>query len=51
VTIKKLLGWAAVALIVWWIITDPTAAAAFVHKLGGFITEGAHGFATFFANL
>lgn len=48
---RKWLPWLIAALIVWWIATDPTAAAAFAHKAGAFIAEAAHGFATFFASL
>lgn len=50
-TIRKLLGWATLGLVLWWIVTDPHGAAAFTHKLGTFIAEAAHGFSTFFASL
>lgn len=50
-TMKRLLGWAALAFVVWFIIVQPTQAAHIVHNLGGFLTTVAHGLSTFFASL
>ena len=49
--LKTVLGWVAVAFIVWWIIVEPTAAAHVVHNIGAFLTSAAHGISTFFASL
>jgi hypothetical protein len=51
VNLKTVLGWVAVAFIVWWIIVEPTAAAHVVHNIGTFLTSAAHGISTFFASL
>ncbi len=49
--LKTILGWAAVAFIVWFMIERPTAAARIVHNLGTFLTSAAHGLSSFFASI
>ena len=49
--LKTVLGWLAVAFIVWWIIVEPASAAHVVHNIGTFLTSAAHGISTFFASL
>ncbi len=49
--LKTVLGWAAVAFIVWWMIEDPTGAAHVVHNIGTLLTNIAHGLSSFFASL
>jgi hypothetical protein len=51
VTLRTVLGWLAVAFIIWWIVEDPTGAAHVAHNIGTFLTEAAHGISAFFANL
>jgi hypothetical protein len=51
VSLKTVLGWAAVVFIVWWMIEDPTGAAHVVHNIGTFLTTIAHGLSNFFASL
>jgi hypothetical protein len=51
VNLKTILGWTAVAFIVWWIIQQPTAAAHVVHNIGTFLTTAAHGLSSFFASI
>jgi len=51
VSLKTVLGWLAVAFILWWIIEDPAGAAHVVHNIGTFLTSVAHGLSTFFASL
>lgn len=51
VSLRTVLGWLAVAFIVWWIIEDPTGAAHVVHNIADFLTAAAHGIASFFASL
>jgi hypothetical protein len=51
VTLRTILGWLAVAFVIWWIIEEPTAAAAVVRDIGNFLSTAAHGIATFFASL
>lgn len=49
--LKTVLGWIAVAFIVWFIIVEPTAAAHIVHNIGAFLSAAAHGFSTFVASI
>jgi hypothetical protein len=51
VNLKTVLGWLAVAFVVWWIIEDPTGAAHVVHNIATFLTSAAHGISDFFASL
>jgi hypothetical protein len=51
VNLKSILGWLAVAFIIWWIIEQPTAAAHVVHNIGTFLTSAAHGISSFFASI
>jgi len=51
VNLKTVLGWLAVAFVIWWIIEDPAGAAHVVHNIGAFLTSIAHGLSTFFASL
>lgn len=46
---KTIIGWAAVAFVVWWVIEQPTAAAHLVHNIGTFLSTTASGFSSFFA--
>ena len=49
--LKTVLGWLAVAFVLWWIITDPTGAAQVVNNIGAFLASAARGIATFFSSL
>ena len=49
--LKTVLGWVALAFVVWWIIVEPAAAAHVVHNIGAFLSSAAHGLSTFFASL
>ena len=49
--LKSILGWLAVAFIIWWIIEQPTAAAHVVHNIGTFLTSAAHGISSFFSSI
>jgi hypothetical protein len=51
VDLRTVLGWLAVAFVVWWIIEDPTRAARVVHNIGTFLTSAAHGISSFLASL
>ncbi len=50
-TLKSILGWLAVAFIVWWVIEQPTAAAHVVNNIGTFLTTVASGLSHFFASI
>jgi hypothetical protein len=51
VSLKTILGWLAVAFIVWWVIEQPTGAAHIVHNIGTFLTTVAAGLSHFFASI
>ena len=51
VNLKTILGWTAVAFLVWFVIVQPTSAAHIVHNIGTFLTTAAHGLSTFFASI
>jgi hypothetical protein len=51
VNLKTVLGWLAVAFVIWWIIEDPSGAAHVVHNIGDFLASAARGIATFFSQL
>ncbi len=49
--IKTILGWLALAFVIWWIIEEPAAAAHVVHNIGAFLTSAAHGLSNFFSSI
>jgi hypothetical protein len=51
VTFKTILGWLAVAFIVWWVIEQPSGAAHIVHNIGTFLSTAAAGLSHFFASI
>jgi hypothetical protein len=51
VNLKTILGWLALAFVIWWVIEQPTAAAHVVHNIGTFLTTAAHGISNFFASI
>ena len=51
VNLKTVIGWLALAFVLWWIIVEPASAAHVVHNIGTFLADAAHGIATFFAAL
>jgi len=51
VNLKTVLGWVALAFVIWWVIEQPAAAAHLVHNIGVFLSNAAHGLASFFASL
>jgi hypothetical protein len=51
VNLKSILGWAAAAFIVWWVMEEPTGAAHLVHNVGQFMSTGSAGISHFFTNI
>ena len=49
--IKTLLGLAAIAFVVWFVIEQPTQAAHIVSNIGAFLAKAASGFSNFVASL
>ncbi len=46
-----ILKWAALAFVVWWVVTEPTNAAHLVHNIGTFLTTAAHGLSNFVTSI
>ncbi len=51
VKLKSVLGWLAIAFIIWWIIEQPTGAAHIVHNIATFLTTVAAGLSHFFSSI
>ena len=49
--VKTIVGYLAIAFVVWWIIQQPANAAHIVHNLGTFLTTAANGVSRFFASV
>ncbi len=48
---KKYLGWAAIAFVVFFLVTNPTSAATIVHSAIHGLGTVAHGLSTFVSGL
>jgi hypothetical protein len=44
--VKKLASYALIALVIWWAVKDPTAAAHLVHSIGAAFTHAAGSLST-----
>jgi hypothetical protein len=51
VNLKTVIGWVALAFVIWWIMVEPAAAAHVVHNIGAFLSSAAHGLSTFVSSL
>jgi hypothetical protein len=51
VNLKTVIGWVALAFVIWWVIADPASAAHVVHNIGVFLSSAARGLSTFFTSL
>lgn len=51
VKLKTILGYAAIAFILFFVIKNPTGAAHIINNIGNFLTSVAHGFSDFFTAL
>ena len=51
VKLKTILGYAAIAFILFYVIKDPTGAAHIINNIGNFLSSVARGFADFFTAL
>lgn len=49
--LKSILGWLALAFVVWWIIEQPNGAAHVVTNIGDFLRSSAHGLSNLFASV
>lgn len=50
-TSPRILGWLALAFIVWWVIQEPLSAAHLVHNIGALLSAAAHGVSHFVASI
>jgi hypothetical protein len=51
VNLKKILGLLAIALLVFFVVTQPSGAAASVQNIGGILRDAAQSITTFFTQL
>ena len=51
VKLKTILGWLAVAFLLFFVIKNPTGAAHIVNDIGNFLTAVAHGLTDVFTSL
>ena len=49
--LKTILGYAAVALVLFFVIKNPAGAAHIVNNIGNFLASAARGFSAFFTSL
>jgi hypothetical protein len=49
--VKKFATYAAIALIIWWAVKDPAAAAQLVHSIGGAISHATASLSTIASSL
>jgi hypothetical protein len=49
--LKTILGWAALAFVMWFVILHTSDAAHIVSNIGDFLTLVAHGLSNFFASI
>ena len=48
---KQLLGYAAIAFVLFYVIKEPTGAAHIINNIGNFLTSVARGFSSFLSSL
>jgi hypothetical protein len=51
VKLGTIIKWAALAFVVWWVVTQPTNAAHLVHNIGTFLTNAASGLSHFVTSI
>jgi hypothetical protein len=51
VNLKTIVGYAAIAFVVWWVIQQPANAAHVVHDLGNFLTTAGNGVSHFISSI
>jgi ABC-type glucose/galactose transport system permease subunit len=51
VKLSKILTYAAIAFVIWWVVQQPTSAAHLVHNIGNLLTTAARGLSNFVASL
>jgi len=49
--VSRLVKWGVIALIVWWIVTNPAGAGLAVHHLGSLATQVAGGLTKFASSI
>lgn len=49
--LKSILGWLALAFVVWWIIEQPSGAQHVVDNIGHFLTSAVSGLSNFFTSI
>jgi hypothetical protein len=48
---KIILGWLAIAVIIWWVIEQPAAVAHLIHNIGAYLSTAAAGLSNFVSSI
>jgi ABC-type glucose/galactose transport system permease subunit len=48
---KTIIGYLAIAFVIWWVVQEPTAAGHLVHNIGSLLSQAAHGLSNFVASI
>jgi hypothetical protein len=51
VNLRKILTYALVAFVIWWVVQQPASAAHLVHDFAGLLTKLAKDFSSFVASI
>ena len=49
--LSRILTYAVIAFLIWWVVQEPTNAAHLVHNIGTFLSDAAHGLSNFVASI
>ena len=49
--VRKILTYALIAFVIWWVVQQPASAAHLVHDIAGLLTELAKEFSSFVASI
>ena len=49
--LSRILTYAVIAFLIWWVVQEPTSAAHLVHNIGVLLSDAAHGLSNFVASI
>lgn len=48
---RQIIGYLAIAFVIWWLIQEPASAGHLIHNIGALLSQAAHGMSTFIASI
>lgn len=48
---RQIIGYLAIAFVIWWVIQEPASAGHLVHNIGALLSQAAHGMSNFVASI